>query len=527
MLHGQGRLPLDRLAALESLPGWCWDARQAAWDEGFARLEAFVVREGHARPSLRWREDCFCLGHWVANQRVARRADRLEGDRVARLETLAGWWWNPTVDRWEEYFNALETFCAHSGHASPAQSHREGDLALGAWVARQRDRWRAGRLPVAHHERLRALPGWSFEVNEDRWDRYFHAVEAYAVRFGTARMSSAATQDGLRIGGWVAQQRQAWSSGGLDERRAKLLADLPGWIWQPHVEAWEDMFAALVVFVEREGHARVPKTHVESCGPGGEVLGLGAWVSRQRRMMAAGRLTADQARRLSQLPGWCNNLRLDRWTTGLRALDAFVARERHATVPQRHVEGGHRLGSWVGKQRCSRAEGTLAEERVRRLEQYPGWLWDTNEGAWDQGYAFLRSHVERFGHARVRYDHLEGDEGFKLGQWCDVQRSTFRKGTLATDRIARMEALTGWVWDVRAAKWEESFAVLCRRVVRTGMSAVPGHCMEDGFALGTWVKVQRRAYSDGSIESSRIPRLEALAGWTWRADTSGRGAMAS
>jgi len=518
VLNSGGRLSIDRLAALESLPGWCWDARQAAWDEGFARLEAFVAREGHARPSLRWREDGFCLGHWVANQRVARRAGNLQDDRAARLETLAGWWWNPTADRWEEYFAALAAFCARSGHACPVQSHKEGDLAVGAWVARQRDRWRAGRLSLAHHERLVALPGWSFEVGEDRWARFFGAVEAFAARMGTVRMSPATVEQGLRIGAWVAQQRQAWAQGHLDDRRAKLLADLPGWSWQPHAEAWEDMYAALVAFVRREGHARVPKTHVEISGSDDEAVGLGAWVSRQRRLLAAGRLTPHQARRLSELPGWSSNLRLDKWTAGLLALDSFVAREHHAVVPQRHVEGDHRLGSWVGKQRCSRAEGTLAEERIRRLEEYPLWVWDTNQGAWDQGYAFLRRHVERTGHARVRYDHLEGDERFKLGQWCDVQRSTFRKGTLPSDRISRMEALPGWVWDVRSAKWEESFTALRRHVARTGTAGVPRSCVEDGFALGTWVRVQRRSYHDGSIEPSRISRLEALPGWTWSAE---------
>ena len=53
------------------------------------------------------------------------------------------------------------------------------------------------------------------------------------------------------------------------------------------------------------------------------------------------------------------------------------------------------------------------------------------------------------GHTCVPGDHITG-ESFRLGKWVRRQRSTYRAGKLSADRVARLEALPGWVWDARA-----------------------------------------------------------------------------
>jgi hypothetical protein len=73
--------------------GWAWDMRDAFWEEGFAHLQRFVEREGHARVPQTTREDGFRLGSWVDRQRQFRARGELDPDRERRLETLPGWAW--------------------------------------------------------------------------------------------------------------------------------------------------------------------------------------------------------------------------------------------------------------------------------------------------------------------------------------------------------------------------------------------------------------------------------------------------
>eukprot|EP00908_Phaeocystis_cordata_P006597 Transcript_17215.p1 GENE.Transcript_17215~~Transcript_17215.p1 ORF type:complete len:704 (-),score=227.76 Transcript_17215:191-2302(-) len=95
-------------------------------------------------------------------------------------------------------------------------------------------------------------------------------------------------EDGERLGLWLQVQRRRWQARGWseEERKAKKVSPLSdeevarleavGVVWDVLAAQWEKNYALLQRFVEREGHANVPATHVED----GEQLG--AWLRTQR-----------------------------------------------------------------------------------------------------------------------------------------------------------------------------------------------------------------------------------------------------
>jgi hypothetical protein len=64
------------------------------------------------------------------------------------------------------------------------------------------------------------------------------------------------------------------------------------------------------------------------------------------------------------------------WEAGFATLEVFKKREGHCRVPNRHKEGDHRLGIWVGTQRAKKA--TLTPERLQRLDEI-GFVWDARK----------------------------------------------------------------------------------------------------------------------------------------------------
>ena len=159
------------------------------------------------------------------------------------------------------------------------------------------------------------------------------------------------------------------------------------------------------------------------------------------------------------------------WEFFFGLLESFVEREGHSRVPLRYREDGYRLGSWVNSSAISHEEVGSPRERVRRLEAVRGWVWDTYEASWDEGYGHLLRFVEREGHALVPAKHLE--DGFRLGSWINVQRRQFHQGSLRGERQARLEALPSWSWDALRARWEENFLQLERSVEREGHARGP------------------------------------------------------
>ena len=165
----------ERAAALEAVPGWTWEPREASWEEKLAALRAHVAVHGqlpsHSHPSR--------LGVWVDTQRSAKRgmdAGRRGGlkmtpARVAALEGVPGWAWEADVEAgWREKLTALEAFVAEHGRL-PAPRHPSG---LGAWVQSQRTAKRAAdtgracrnKMTPQRAAALAAVPGWVWEVRK-------------------------------------------------------------------------------------------------------------------------------------------------------------------------------------------------------------------------------------------------------------------------------------------------------------------------------------------------------------------------
>jgi hypothetical protein len=137
-----------------------------------------------------------------------------------------------------------------------------------------------------------------WDVREAQWQEGYEYLVKYSRREGHARVPVSHEEEGFALGRWVFGQRQAYGKGSLAETRADKLDALAGWVWNARDAHWEESFEQLVRFVEREGHARVPRSYRQ------DGFRLGGWVKGQRDAYRSGRLTAERRNRLEALPGW-------------------------------------------------------------------------------------------------------------------------------------------------------------------------------------------------------------------------------
>jgi superfamily II DNA or RNA helicase len=128
---------------------------------------------------------------------------------------------------------------------------------------------------------------------------------------------------------------------------------------------------------------------------------------------------------------------------------------------------------------------------------------------WDERYGELQTFHARYGHANVPRDY--GDNP-RLAYWVLNQRQARKRGKLAEERVARLDALGFW-WNPYAAEWEEKYSELAQ------FQAAQGHCnvrREDRVnrQLATWVSEQRMLWRERRLSQEKIKRLEAL-GFAW------------
>ncbi|TVS77859.1 DEAD/DEAH box helicase [Mycobacterium helveticum] len=164
--YRDGTLDPERARRLKVLPDWTWTPHGDQWEEGFTLLVAFVERTGHANVPYSCTVDGYRLGAWVANQRSRRHT--LSRDRSERLEELTGWEWDAVVAKWEEGYNRVLEYARRNGDARIPFSYTVDGFKLGSWVNTQRTNHARGTLDPERAQRLRDLPGWTWDARADR-----------------------------------------------------------------------------------------------------------------------------------------------------------------------------------------------------------------------------------------------------------------------------------------------------------------------------------------------------------------------
>jgi superfamily II DNA or RNA helicase len=205
--YARDRLDADRKRRLQALPGWTWGPHADNWEEGFTRLAQYVEVHGDARVHGDHVVDGYKLGQWVTLQRGGYNKGTLEADRKRRLEAVPGWTWNAISDQWEEGFARLVDFVESHGHARVPQPYVLDGYQLGAWVNTQRSKHAKGTSEPDRDERLQAVPGWTWGTRADKWEEGFGRLAAYVESHGNARVPRGYTDDGYKLGLWVANQR--------------------------------------------------------------------------------------------------------------------------------------------------------------------------------------------------------------------------------------------------------------------------------------------------------------------------------
>ncbi len=491
----KARLSPDQIARLNSL-GFSWDPLSEKREEAFAALKKFHEREGHCRVPYDAKEGSFRLGLWAMTQRRLRNSGQLAPDWVRKLNSL-GFSWNLRDEQWASGFAALQKFHKREGHCIVPLDLIADGIKLGFWARDQRTR--KHRLTADRIKLLDSL-GFSWDPLNEQWEEAFAALKEFHKREGHCRVDRKTIAGGLNLGFWVMGQRAHRNR--LNPAQIKRLNEL-GFSWDPRSEQWEEAFAALKEFHKREGHCRVDGK-IKASG-----MKLGLWSVRQRYLKSKGQLSADRIKRLNSI-GFSWDPHTEQWEENFAALQSFNKREGHCRPPNRHLEDGLNLSSWVTFQRHLKIKGKLAANRIKRLEAL-GLSWDPLAEQWEESFAALKEFHKREGHCRLPNNHIEGK--VKIALWAGVQRQSKSNGKLSPDRIRRLESL-GFSWDSRTDQWEQAFDALKSFRKQNGNCRVSQSLIVEGIKLGSWVNHLRMAKNRGQLTPDRIKRLDLL-GFSW------------
>ena len=343
-------LSSDKISQLESLPGWFWEPLTGQWNQNFEELKVYLSKH-KAYPSEK--EGSLCI--WMHRQRSRHKRKLISADEVRQLESLPDWLWDPLIGQWNQNYKELKR---HVAQYKAYPNQRSGSLGL--WVVVQRRRYQNKTIPIDQVRRLETLQGWIWDSLVDQWDQNFRELKSFLAKNKGEYPPTGAKG----LGGWVSQLRKSRQRGKLPSDKIKRLQTLPGWSWDPISDQWNKNFEQLQAYVKK--HQAHPG---QKSGP------LGTWLSNQRGAYRKKTLSADHIRRLESLPGWSWDPIDDQWNENFQQLQAYM--KKHKAYP---TDGSGSLGNWLSHQRGAYRKKNLSPDRIRQLENLPGWSWKIKRG---------------------------------------------------------------------------------------------------------------------------------------------------
>jgi ribosomal protein L7Ae-like RNA K-turn-binding protein len=260
------------------------------WESKYVLLKQFNDREGHCRVPCLHKEDEANLGRWVSHQRRLKAKDELESDRQKQLEEIGFEWMSSAT--WDKMCALLKQFKKREGHCNVPRSHTEDKANLGTWVNTQRQLKRKDELDPDKQMQLEDV-GFEWVLLSTKWDKTCVLLQQFKKREGHCNVPHLHTEDEANLGKWVSTQRNLKRIEQLDPNRQKQLEEI-GFEWVASA-TWDEMHALLQQFKKREGHCKVPRSHIE------DEATLGMWVNNQRILKTKEKLDPDRQKRLEEI----------------------------------------------------------------------------------------------------------------------------------------------------------------------------------------------------------------------------------
>ena len=171
----------------------------------------------------------FKFGQWINAQRTTKKKNLMSPERVATLEAVPGWSWDPFAATWDTSYNKLRAYFKEH-QEMPAYSTLYQGCKLGLWINRQRTAKKKNIMTPERVASLEAIPGWSWDPLSAAWDSAYNLLCAYVEEHEKMPVHSTRYQ-GCKLGSWIRKQRVTKKKNTISPERQALLESIPGWWW--------------------------------------------------------------------------------------------------------------------------------------------------------------------------------------------------------------------------------------------------------------------------------------------------------
>lgn len=491
----RGHISSEQILALEKI-GMIWDPMRLQWELAFDDAQVYFNSFGHLSVPKNYKgSNGTNLNTWLSNQRSKyyHRGDgTLTAEQIERLEAI-GMLWQVHLSKWEEmYLIAKDYFDNYGTLTTPERFITSEGIKLGAWLERQRKKYREGILSQKQIRLLNEIQ-MCWDPYQEEFESAFAEAMSYFQKVGDLDVPSTfITETGFHLGVWISNLRARYKHKKLSPENIQRLETI-GMRWSAYDSPAQTSYAEQVVFfyarkffqgtinrykdIGIELDVFIPKLQIAIEYDGYYWHKDKAEADNKKSSIC--RAHGIQLYRLRE--NGCpvlNGLSVDFVVQSLKIDDLIFACQQ--------------LFNSICASQCISPIPTVNyyEDIGEIREAYRQAVNDT----WDQQFEEAKMYYEKNADLRVPYNYVT-ESGFNLGVWITNLRSAYAGYSGVGINQSRIDQLNsiGMIWSVPEEQWNIGYSEAVKYYNDHGHLRVPvNYTTETGYKLGVWIRSQRK-----------------------------------
>lgn len=405
----------------------------ASWDGMYRCAKRYYEQYGNLEVPKHYKTpEGDSLGMWILTQRRVRGGSapgRLDEGRIRKLDAIGMVWGRVSDLSWERNLSEAKRYREEQGDLLVPRTYvSEKGVALGAWIARQRQARKNGcSLTEEQISQLDGL-GMIWDVGDELWRKYYAAARDYRQAHGDLDVpASYLSPEGVRLGEWISAIRKKRESLTGIQRQA---LDGLGMLWDGKYDRlWEEGYHHAEEYFRETGNLDVPGAFC--CEDG---YALGRWIARQRK--AFPKYDSGRISRLDKLGMvWEKE---GSWAVRYRLAERYYREHGDLKIPGGYVMDGVWMDRWISEQRKKYRDGQLTGGQIQALDRL-GMDWEGKaERDWNKRYQAAKAYYDA--HGDLRLPHNTGAYR-ALEAWLDRQKRSYDAGKQSGAHLEKLRQI--------------------------------------------------------------------------------------
>ena len=338
------------------------------------------------------------------------------------------------------------------------------------------------------------------------WDEMYEIARGYYEHQGNLLVPiQYVSEENIKLGAWIANQRKQYKTGKLTKDRIELLEKI-GIVWSVYETQWVEYYRLAKSYYDENGNLLVPLLYTTNDG-----VRLGSWIGTQRKQHKEGELSDEKIELLERI-GMVWSVYDAQWNECYNLSVDYYNNNGDLLVPLRYkTNGGVKLGSWISGQRRAYKAGKLSKERIKLLEKI-GMVWDGISAAWEDMYNIAKQYYEENKNLSISST-VFTYRNVSLGSWVVTQRKNYFLKRLSDQQIALLNKIgMEWVYTNNPDYvWEKNYKTVLEFYSKYKHLYIPiSYVTEDGVRLGVWLYDRKLEYERNELSEERKRKLDKL-----------------